>query len=235
MKYNPEIHHRHSIRLHGYDYSQPGYYFVTICIHDQTQRLFGDITTSTIPDMRAGLEPDMRAGLEPDMRAGLEPDMRAGLEPDMRAGLEPDMRAGLEPAPTELNQYGNIVQFTWNDLTNHIVGIVLDEFIIMPNHVHGIIQIIGADMEQRMKQIALSEIIRQFKTFSAKRINTARNSPGISVWQRNYYEHIIRDEKSLFLIRKYIRENPMNWDSDSENHINREINEFRMTEIGGVK
>jgi len=78
----------------------------------------------------------------------------------------------------------------------------------------------------------LPEIVRQLKTFSAKRINIERKTPGKSVWQRNYYEHIVRDEKSLYFIRKYIRENPLKWIDDSENHIDREIDYFQMEKRG---
>ena len=189
MKYDPEIHHRRSIRLKGYDYLQSGAYFITLCTHNR-ECLFGEIPVG--------------AGSKPALSI-------VGLE---WAGLE---WAGLEPAPT---QYRNIVQFTWNDLTNHITGIVLDEFVIMPNHVHGIIQITGAGLERAGLEPAptgLPEIVRQFKTFSAKRINATRNSPGISVWQRNYYEHIIRNEHELNKIREYIQNNPLNWDSDRIN------------------
>jgi putative transposase len=63
----------------------------------------------------------------------------------------------------------------------------------------------------------LSEIIRGFKTFSARRINVLRNTPGIPVWQRNYYEHVIRDEPSLDRIRQYILDNPALWARDHEN------------------
>jgi putative transposase len=98
--------------------------------------------------------------------------------------------------------YGKIIQQTWFDLPNHNDGIILDEFVVMPDHVHGIIQIIENNI------VLLSEIVRQFKTFSARRINESRRLSGIPVWQRNYYEHIIRNDDELFRIRKYIRENP---------------------------
>jgi putative transposase len=128
------------------------------------------------------------------------------------------------------------VHNTWNDLPNHIANIALDEFIIMPNHVHGIIRIKdGAGLEPAptthnisIKITALPEIVRQFKTFSAKRINIVRQSPGIPVWQRNYYEHIIRDEQSLYRIRKYIRNNPVKWADTANNHIPHEIKKFGM-------
>jgi putative transposase len=120
--------------------------------------------------------------------------------------------AGSESAPTGsepdtiLNEFGKIVEYTWYDLTSHVDGITLDEFIIMPNHIHGIIEITG----NALRKTPLSEIVRQFKTFSAKRINELRGTTGIPVWQRNYYEHVIRDNESLDLIRAYIRNNPRN-------------------------
>ncbi|MFN6517217.1 MAG: transposase [Nostoc sp. CreGUA01] len=84
----------------------------------------------------------------------------------------------------------------------------LDEFVIMPNHIHGIIQLTTSGEE------ALSEIIRSFKTSSARRINQLRDSRGISVWQRNYYEHIIRNDEALQKIREYIFNNPLSWEQD---------------------
>ena len=71
-----------------------------------------------------------------------------------------------------------------------------------------------------LKQHGLSEIIRALKTFSSKQINLIRNNPGVSLWQRNYYEHIIRDERELHAIREYIRYNPLKWDEDKENRQN---------------
>jgi REP element-mobilizing transposase RayT len=78
----------------------------------------------------------------------------------------------------------------------------------MPNHVHGIIVLAGAGIP------ALSEIVRQVKTFSARRINIIRGTRGRPVWQRNYWEHIVRDESELHCIREYIHHNPACWESD---------------------
>jgi len=183
MKYNPDIHHRRSIRLKGYDYAQPGAYFITICTHHR-ECLFGDV-------------------------------------------VDGEMR---------LNTFGKIVEWTWRDLPNHIVNIVLDAFVVMPNHVHGIVIIVddhhmvGAGSEPaptepaptepaptNRKRHGLPEIVRQFKTFSARRINKHRGVRGVPVWQRNYYEHIVRDENALNRIREYIRNNPFNWSMDQEN------------------
>jgi REP element-mobilizing transposase RayT len=132
-----------------------------------------------------------------------------------------------------LNKYGKIVQSCWNELPNHYSNILLDEFVIMPNHVHGIIiiidDVVGAGLRPaptRDKRYPLSEIIRAFKSFSGRRINEMRRTPGLSVWQRNYYDHIIRNEKSLYRIREYVRTNPERWTWDKENPMFQGTDEF---------
>jgi putative transposase len=191
-------HNRQSIRLKGFDYSRPGYYFVTICLHDRKNHLFGNIYPA---------------------------DGFPAEEDGFPEG------AGSKPALIK-NEFSNIVQSTWNDLPNHIPVVQLDEFVMMPNHVHGIIKIVdGAGLEPappqaKTRKIALPEIVRQFKTFSAKRINIVRNSPGVPVWQRSYHDQIVRDLKALYFIRRYIRENPLNWNDAEEHHIDNELREF---------
>ncbi len=183
MSFNPDIHHRRSIRLREYDYSQAGAYFVTICVLHR-ECLFGEVVHG-------------------------------------------------EMTP---NETGRIVRAVWDDLPNHYKHITLDEFRVMPNHVHGIIEIVGAvgagfvraglkpaptaPTATTEKQHGLPEIIRGFKTFSSRRINGFRKSPGRSVWQRNYYERVIRDEKELSRAREYIVNNPMKWELDRENPAN---------------
>ena len=98
---------------------------------------------------------------------------------------------------------GTIVQQTWDDLPTHYHGIDLDGFIVMPNHVHGII--IPADHSERRHVIP--EIVRGFKTFSARRVNERAGTRGIR-WRRGYCEHVIRNEKALDHIRAYIENNP---------------------------
>jgi REP element-mobilizing transposase RayT len=169
-KFNPEIHHRRSIRLKGYDYSTPGAYFITV-----------------------------------------------------RAAGPDNFFGTIDNGSLILNDFGKIVEFTWNDLPNHNSGISLDAFIIMPDHIHGIIFInqrdvvVGAGSEPAptnpVKFHGLPEIIRQFKTFSARRINVIRKTPGTPVWQRNYYEHIIRSDPELNRIQRYIINNPSAWAS----------------------
>ncbi len=129
-----------------------------------------------------------------------------------------------------LNDVGNAVEWTWTDLPRHNKNIALDKFVIMPNHFHGIIHIVGAGSKPALingskpalinasKPIlishGLSEIVRQFKTFSAQRVNQIKHSPGISLWQRDFYEHIIRHEVDLKRIREYIITNPVSWGLD---------------------
>ena len=92
----------------------------------------------------------------------------------------------------------------------------MDVFCIMPNHVHGIIVLM--DDPGVIPRHPLSEIVRAFKSFSARRINAARRTQGIPVWQRNYYEHIIRSEQDYQNISIYILNNPLNWEKDIENY-----------------
>ena len=156
MKYNPKIHHRRSIRLPGYDYSQPGFYFVTICIY-QRECLLGEI----------------------------------------------------EEGIMKLSRYGEVVEYNWFNLTRIYSHIALNTFAIMPNHFHGIIEIKEPD-----KKHDLAKIVGNFKTFSARRINRIRSMKGVPVWQKGYYEHIIRDECSLTPIQQYIMDNPLQWKTD---------------------
>jgi len=104
-----------------------------------------------------------------------------------------------------------------------------DEFVVMPNHVHGIIWIVDDPVGARRRRAPTMErfgkpvsgsiptIVRAFKSTVARRINRMRRTPGAPVWQRNYYEHIIRDERALHAIRRYIAENPLRWHLDRYN------------------
>jgi len=222
-------HRRRAMRLAEYDYRRAGAYFLTICAHDR-QCMFGHITGGVM----------------------------------------------------QLNPFGAVVREVWNELTRHYAYIELDAFVVMPNHVHGIIIFVddvddvgaglkpahdraglrpaptglapvvcrgvGAGLKParnragmkpahdraglrpahtertlnptkpgRIKRHGLPEIVRAFKSFSARRINEIRLSPAVPVWQRNYYEHVIRDVDSLNRIREYIVNNPARWADDKEN------------------
>lgn len=185
MKYDPQIHHRRSIRLKGYDYSQSGLYFITICIQNR-ECLLGKIEQGLI----------------------------------------------------NLNQAGQMVQQMWQQLPQRFSSIQIDEFVVMPNHLHGIIAISMVNMVsnnqsqaqdlkqiqplQTSKSVKLGDIIGAFKS-----ITTHQYIQGVKqyhwqgftgkLWQRNYYEHIIRDQASLNNIREYIINNPLKWEDHPEN------------------
>ena len=127
-----------------------------------------------------------------------------------------------------LNELGRIVESTWRDLPNHYPNLKLDAFTVMPNHVHGIIIItdVGAGLkpaptnatnQQSIRRHGLPEVVRAFKTFSSRRINALRGTPGVPIWQRNYYDHVVRSEETLNRIREYITTNPLRWALDREN------------------
>ena len=125
-----------------------------------------------------------------------------------------------------LNEYGQIVWKEWfrTAQVRSNVALFEDEFIVMPNHIHGIIWIVEAtrrvaptDGPRGPLSGSLGAIIAQYKSIVTKRINAVRGTPGASVWQRNYYEHIIRTERALDAIRRYIAENPLRWHLDRYN------------------
>lgn len=143
----------------------------------------------------------------------------------------------------QLSRYGETVRFNWDYLPRRYPYVLLDAFVIMPNHVHGIIFLtddhvtniwgVGAGLEiishrttnfsgkpASTRQHGLPEVIRSFKTFSARRINQIRCITGVHVWQHNYYEHIIRHEESLQKIRQYIINNPSFWQQDKLYFVN---------------
>jgi len=175
MVFDPKLHHRRSLRLREYDYSQAGGYFVTLCTRAR-QCLFGKM-------------------------------------------VDFEMR---------LNQAGEIANNAWMTLSERYPNVLLDEYVIMPNHLHGIITIVGAAVHPAplagddvniapTKKITLGVIIAAFKSISAMNINTLLGTRGSPLWQRNYYEHIIRDEADLLEIRQYILNNPARWHLDKEN------------------
>ena len=132
-----------------------------------------------------------------------------------RAKLFWDMgRAGLEPAPT--NAFGEIVAETWEKLPVHVPGIRADKYVVMSNHFHGIIILEGGLVGAGSKpaRTPITEIMRQFKTFSARKINEMRGMQGAPIWQRGYYDHVIRDEADYLRIWDYIDTNPAKWEED---------------------
>ena len=102
--------------------------------------------------------------------------------------------------------------------------IELDIFVVMPNHMHGIALIRRGDRPvaptrptSGLKPGSVGSFIAGFKSAVTKRINEIRRTPGVKLWQRNYYEHIIRNEEDLASVREYIVNNPIKWELDEEN------------------
>ena len=124
----------------------------------------------------------------------------------------------------ETNDYGRIVLECWLDLPNHYRCCRLNEFMVMPNHVHGIVEIIpvpnvGEGLRPSRSfphPASLSEIIRAFKAFSARTINRKYPS-GLFQWQRSFHDRVIRDKGELTAIARYIIDNPRHWSDDEEN------------------
>jgi putative transposase len=177
--------HRRSLRLKGYDYTANGAYFITLCT-DHRRHLFGSVE-----------------------------------------------HASLVPTPS-----GNIAAERWFALPEHHPGVSLDEFVVMPDHIHGIIIIdrpapppsadaLEVDLEQAIMAHeddstansrpkgaptgSLGAIVGSYKSSVSRHINKLNGTPGAPIWQRDYWEHIIRHDRALFFIRRYIRNNPANW------------------------
>ena len=122
----------------------------------------------------------------------------------------------------ELNALGQIVWDRWNRIPNHFKHVQLDAFQIMPNHIHGIVIIddCRGGVTPPLRKPTLGLIVAYFKYQSTKEINASRETPGEKIWQRNYYDRIIRNEDELNKIKEYIINNPLKWELDKDNPAN---------------
>lgn len=189
MSYDPEIHHRRSIRLKEYDYSQDGFYFITICVHGRIP-LFGNIVDDVM----------------------------------------------------QMNDAGRMVEKEYLQLPDKYPHVVCHEYVVMPNHFHCIIGIsdmdnpVGAPLvgARQMPDYmyagthkgcpygvhpTLGEIMGVFKSITTNTYIHGVKQYGWApfhtrLWQRNYYEHIIRNQRSYDEISCYILENPIHWRND---------------------
>jgi REP element-mobilizing transposase RayT len=189
--FDPQKHHRRSIRLRGYDYTQVGAYFVTMVTQGRAC-LFGDVVNGEMV----------------------------------------------------LNDLGKIVQKWWDDLPIHFSNVETGVFVVMPNHVHGVIIIVhdgrgavsapglmhdsatnydgssqtGREDPAPTGKPTLGQVVAYFKYQSTKEINGLDGSRVLTnIWQRNYYERIIRNVREMEAIWGYIEGNPANWEQDKEN------------------
>jgi REP element-mobilizing transposase RayT len=165
MTYDPERHHRRSIRLKGYDYAQAGVYFVTICVQERAC-VFGEV----------------------------------------------------ENGEVRLSEIGEVAAACWEAIPGHFPDVDLDAFVVMPNHVHGILVLTGLpEMEAEgvmptrvthasprgPRARSVGVIVGSFKAAVSRQVNAERGSAGASLWQRNYYERVIRNERELDRARVY--------------------------------
>ena len=125
-----------------------------------------------------------------------------------------------------INAAGEMLAETWCELPKFYHGIQIDQFQIMPNHVHGIIVLVG-DGPCAVPTLSLSDVVHRFKTLTTRLYIQGVKKKGwepfeIKFWQRSFFEHVIRSEKSLNKIRAYIRDNPLNWELDKDNLANQE-------------
>lgn len=187
--HNPNYHNRRSIRLRGYDYSRGGFYFITICVQNR-ERLFGEIVGAALV-------------------------------------------AALNPNPTQsqsmiLNDAGRMIESEWLALKKRFPNIELHEYVVMPNHFHAILEIVEKD-ERATTRVAPTDVPTTRKTVgdmidAFKSITTVEYIRGVKnhgwkrfdgkLWQRNYWEHIVRNEESYERIAAYIVHNPDKWGED---------------------
>jgi REP element-mobilizing transposase RayT len=205
MKYDHQKHHRRSIRLAEYDYSKGGAYFVTICIRN------GGLILSKPP--------------KPVPVVGVALAATHSYESPPNPNPKPDTAY-----PFELTPIGGIVDRNWQALPERFPMVSLDEYVIMPNHLHGILLINEQDQSGHcvaVKRVGarptptLGAVVGAFKSMSIHDVLAYIEENGLDmigkIWQRNYYERIIRNERDLDNIRTYIRNNPGNWERDDEN------------------
>ena len=126
----------------------------------------------------------------------------------------------------KLSRFGEIVKTEWLKTFEIRKNLILDEYIVMPNHFHGIIIVDGRGTLQRAPTFekfgrpvsnSIPTVVRLFKSATTNRVNELRHTPESPFWQRNYLEHIIRNEDELNKIREYIQNNPLKWHLDREN------------------
>ncbi|MEX0761941.1 MAG: transposase [Dehalococcoidia bacterium] len=136
-----------------------------------------------------------------------------------------------DPMPgMSLSHAGRIVEDHWRQITAHRPSVALDTFVVMPNHIHGIVWLLPQTTDGQQAQVtedrsapvpgSLASVIRSFKAGVTSAVHRLGLQYG-PIWQRNYYESVIRNERELTAVRRYIIENPLKWTFDPDNPINR--------------
>jgi len=231
MIYAAKVHRRRSLRLQGYDYSLAGGYFVTVVTKGR-ENLFGAVAEGEMHLTQFGkITRDAWLAIPrhyphvildeycimPNHFHGilfLSDDGSRGGSVQANSLPDKDDPAGASDGQdrSQSHPYG----VGHNDISGRGGSVQANS---LPDKDEPAGASDGQDRSQThpYKRHGLPEIMRAFKSFSARKINIIRRTPGVPVWQRNYYEHIIRNEKELIAIQRYIRDNPCKWDVDSEN------------------
>ena len=223
MKFDPDIHHRRSIRMKGYDYSSPGAYFVTTVTHKR-ECLFGDVVEGSVHLSKMGgivqqvwLDLSNRYSYVVLDAFCIMPNHVHGIiiltDTLGRGGSE----LQLPSVPDQIQEKSNIE-------SNEILTRPYIQYPSMSDQIREKSKTESNGNQTRPDtRHGIPEIVRAIKSFSARRINRLRGIPGVPVWQRNYYERIIRNENELNAIRRYILYNPLQWKLDGENPANTKI------------
>jgi len=216
MKYNPQIHHRRSIRLQDYDYSSEGAYFVTICARHR-ECLFGEIVNGEIVLNEYGKIAEQCWNDMPNHYDNIALDAFI---------IMPNHFHGIIFITDNVDNVRAIHELPLHELPLRELPLhesllhesPLYELSLHESSLHELpLRKSSIQSPLQRRKMLLPKIIGRFKMNAAKQINQIRNTPGLPVWQRNYYEHIIRNEESLNNIRNYIVNNPSKWYDDEYN------------------
>jgi putative transposase len=231
MRYNPDIHHRRSIRLRGYDYRQAGAYFVTLCVHNR-ECMLGDIADDAMVLSRSGemvsqawtwlAEQYPYVALDewvvmPNHLHGIIVILDTDGPRDVAVGAvrEPPLHANAPLSPP-----GDHVLHATVGAHRDAPLPRAEDAPPSPPHdapLPGPGEALHPRLGDAPRRKPLGQLIGAFKVASTKNINVLRGTPGAVVWQRNYYEHVIRNEDELNRARVYIANNPRQWALDREN------------------
>jgi putative transposase len=125
-----------------------------------------------------------------------------------------DLLGKIDNDEVQLGLFGEITAKRWKQVSQHFSHVECDDFVIMPNHFHGIIVIQDCQPSSDFFTPTLGNIVAYLKYQSTKEINTIRKTPGVPFWQRNYYDHIIRNKDDYRMIYDYTQSNPLRWKDD---------------------
>jgi REP element-mobilizing transposase RayT len=195
MPYNPDIHHRRNIRLKGYDYSQAGMYFVTICVQNR-QCLFGKISDSSMVLNDAG-----KIAYDEWMKT---PDLRSNVQLGAFVVMPNHVHGIIIISNSDAGR--GVLHTPNNDTPNERTVLLHTPNDITPNDITQINKGV-CDTPLRSPSNTVGAIVRGYKSAVSKQL-------GYSIWQRNFYEIIIRNEQSFQYIENYIINNPVKWNND---------------------